>query len=110
MAARHRHERVARLLADRAAPPGRASADWEAMPRARARIPLALDLLDALAALPEADREVLFLLAWADLTYEQIAAALDVPLGTVRSRINRARRKLDAVLAAALEDERTALK
>lgn len=72
--------------------------------------PAALDLLEALAALPQADREVLFLLAWADLTYEQIAASLDVPVGTVRSRINRARRKLDAVLAAALEDERRALK
>jgi RNA polymerase sigma-70 factor, ECF subfamily len=72
--------------------------------------PLAIDLLDALASLPEADREVLFLLAWADLTYEQIAVALDVPLGTVRSRISRARHKLDAVLAAALEDERKALK
>ena len=72
--------------------------------------PLAIDLLDALASLPEADREVLFLLAWADLTYEQIAAALDVPLGTVRSRINRLRRKLDAALAAALEGERTVLK
>jgi RNA polymerase sigma-70 factor, ECF subfamily len=63
--------------------------------------PLARDLLDALAALPQVDREVLFLLAWADLTYEQIAVALDIPLGTVRSRISRARGKLDSVLAAA---------
>lgn len=38
-----------------------------------------------------ANRDSLLLWAWADLTYEQIAQATDVPVGTVRSRINRAR-------------------
>lgn len=42
------------------------------------------------------DRDCLLLYAWADLSYEQIATALDVPIGTVRSRINRARRTLRA--------------
>ncbi|MDQ0849710.1 RNA polymerase sigma factor (sigma-70 family) [Arthrobacter sp. B3I9] len=40
------------------------------------------------------DRETLLLYAWADLTYEGIAAAMEVPVGTVRSRLNRARRTL----------------
>ena len=53
------------------------------------------DLLRRLADLPQIDREVLFLLAWADLSYQEIATALDVPVGTVRSRINRARRRLE---------------
>ena len=51
-------------------------------------------LLDALAQLPAADRDVVVLVAWEELTYEEVAAALDIPLGTVRSRLNRARRTL----------------
>jgi RNA polymerase sigma factor (sigma-70 family) len=46
----------------------------------------------ALMTLEHGDREALLLLAWADLTYQQIAEALDIPVGTVRSRIHRARR------------------
>lgn len=49
-----------------------------------------------LAALPARDRETLLLYAWGDLTYEQIAVALDVPVGTVRSRLNRVRKRLGA--------------
>jgi len=48
-----------------------------------------------IAKLSTADRETLLLLAWGDLTYEEIAVALHVPIGTVRSRLNRVRRKLD---------------
>jgi RNA polymerase sigma-70 factor (ECF subfamily) len=48
-------------------------------------------LAAALAALPHAQREVLLLHAWADLSHEEIAAALDISAGTVRSRLHRAR-------------------
>jgi RNA polymerase sigma factor (sigma-70 family) len=48
----------------------------------------------ALAALRRDDREVLLLFAWADLSYEEIANALAIPVGTVRSRMNRARRRV----------------
>jgi RNA polymerase sigma-70 factor (ECF subfamily) len=51
-------------------------------------------LANALQGLPAGDRDALLLLAWADLDYEQIAQALDVPLGTVRSRIHRARQRI----------------
>jgi RNA polymerase sigma-70 factor (ECF subfamily) len=54
---------------------------------------------EALAALKPADREVLMLFAWADLDYEQIAEALQVPVGTVRSRLHRARQQVRAALA-----------
>jgi RNA polymerase sigma factor (sigma-70 family) len=51
-------------------------------------------LATALQGLPAADRDALLLLAWADLDYEEIARALDVPIGTVRSRIHRARKRV----------------
>ena len=40
------------------------------------------------------DRDALLLYAWGDLDYEGIAQALDIPVGTVRSRLNRARQQL----------------
>jgi RNA polymerase sigma factor (sigma-70 family) len=58
-------------------------------------------LAAALAALEARDREVLLLLAWADLSYAEIAEATAVPIGTVRSRISRARR----IVREALSDE-----
>jgi RNA polymerase sigma factor (sigma-70 family) len=48
-------------------------------------------LAAALADLPHAQREVLLLHAWADLSHGEIAAALDISAGTVRSRLHRAR-------------------
>ncbi|GAT73489.1 RNA polymerase sigma factor [Microbacterium hydrocarbonoxydans] len=51
-------------------------------------------LAPRIAALSAKDRDTLLLHAWADLTYEQIAGAMGVPVGTVRSRLNRVRRKL----------------
>ncbi|MEV1318272.1 RNA polymerase sigma factor [Micromonospora arborensis] len=51
-------------------------------------------LAGALARLPRGHRDALLLVAWADMTYEEAAEALGVPVGTVRSRISRARRKL----------------
>jgi RNA polymerase sigma factor (sigma-70 family) len=56
------------------------------------------DLAAALAALPGGDRDVLLLIAWADLSYEETAAALGIPVGTVRSRLHRARRKVREAL------------
>jgi RNA polymerase sigma-70 factor (ECF subfamily) len=44
-----------------------------------------------LGALPAGERDALVLYVWEELSYEEIAAALDVPVGTVRSRLNRAR-------------------
>ena len=51
-------------------------------------------VLAQVEALPRHEREVLGLVAWAGLSYEQAAAALDVPVGTVRSRLSRARARL----------------
>jgi RNA polymerase sigma-70 factor (ECF subfamily) len=56
-------------------------------------------MMAAVARLPRRQREVLLLAAWADLTYAEVARALDLPIGTVRSRLARARSRLGAETA-----------
>jgi RNA polymerase sigma factor (sigma-70 family) len=53
---------------------------------------------EALAALEDRDRDALLLLAWGELSYDEIAGALAVPVGTVRSRIHRARAQVSETL------------
>ena len=55
-------------------------------------------LAKAVAGLPADQRDVLLLVALADLSYEEVALALGVPEGTVGSRLNRARKKLRKTL------------
>jgi RNA polymerase sigma factor (sigma-70 family) len=55
-------------------------------------------IADALTRLSAGDRDVLLLFAWADLRYEEIAVALRIPVGTVRSRLHRARRRVRELL------------
>lgn len=52
------------------------------------------DLLAALARIPEDQRSVLLLTTVEDLTYAEAAKVLDVPIGTVMSRLSRARERL----------------
>ena len=59
---------------------------------------LAPELLRALRRVPAADRDALLLVVWGELSYDETATALDVPIGTVRSRIARARKRLIGVL------------
>jgi len=61
-------------------------------------------VVEGLDGLPAVDRDTLLLYAVGGLSYAEIAAILDVPVGTVRSRINRARARLDLAL------DRTALR
>jgi RNA polymerase sigma factor (sigma-70 family) len=55
-------------------------------------------LAAALAALRSDEREALLLVAWADLTYDEVARALGIPVGTVRSRLHRARARMSKEL------------
>lgn len=76
--------------------------------RIASRVDAAADLRRIAArlhALPEGDRDVLLLHAWADLTTEQIAAALNIPVGTVWSRLSRARKALRATAAGTTSEE-----
>lgn len=51
-------------------------------------------VLERLARLPQADQDVFFLVRWEQLTYTEAAAALSIPVGTVRSRLARVRRAI----------------
>jgi RNA polymerase sigma factor (sigma-70 family) len=56
-------------------------------------------LVTALARLADGDRDVLLLIGWEHLTYGEVALALDIPVGTVRSRLHRARTLVRQALA-----------
>ncbi len=62
-------------------------------------------LAKALSRLSSGERDVLLLVALADLGYAEVAQALGISPGTVGSRLTRARRKLTPVLAQEARDE-----
>jgi len=78
----------ARLVADQAAGPEAALIEKE-------RVAL---LQQAMQSLPEASRSVLVLREYGGLSYHEIASVLDVPVGTVMSRLNYARNRLREIL------------
>jgi RNA polymerase sigma-70 factor, ECF subfamily len=55
---------------------------------------LARRIAPAIADLSEGDRDVLLLTSWAGLSTVEVADALGIPVGTVRSRLHRVRRQL----------------
>ena len=71
-------------------------------PLAPATQELSIALRDAVAALPPLDRDVFLLRETAGLRYDEIAAACDVPLETVRSRLHQARQALRTALGSSL--------
>jgi RNA polymerase sigma-70 factor (ECF subfamily) len=50
--------------------------------------------IELLGRLPRREQEVFALCAWSELSYEDAAVALRIPVGTVRSRLSRARARL----------------
>ncbi|WP_431276474.1 RNA polymerase sigma factor [Variovorax ureilyticus] len=61
----------------------------------------AIDLQRCVLLLPEDQRSVLLLVALEDLSYAQVAKVLGIPLGTVMSRLSRARERLRELMEAA---------
>jgi RNA polymerase sigma-70 factor, ECF subfamily len=57
-----------------------------------------LDLHAALLRLPDDQREILLLIGLEQMTYEEAAGVLGIPIGTVMSRLSRARERLRALL------------
>ena len=95
---KHRRGEARRLRAN-----ARMAADDEATDRRASAKAVDARLLfprvaDAIEALPDGEREALLLFAWEDLSYQSVAEALEVPIGTVRSRLNRARAQLRELL------------
>jgi RNA polymerase sigma-70 factor (ECF subfamily) len=74
---------------------GESGAAWQLPVRApqHAHVEL-IEVLRELGKLPEDQREVLVLAAIEEMRYEEIAAVLSIPVGTVMSRLSRAREKL----------------
>jgi RNA polymerase sigma factor (sigma-70 family) len=66
---------------------------------------LAPDLVKELLRLPVADRDTLLLVVWGELSYAEASTALSVPIGTIRSRIARARQQLGAAIGQPAEPE-----
>ncbi|MEP7021805.1 MAG: RNA polymerase sigma factor [Pseudonocardiales bacterium] len=91
-----RYRALARLPDERASD-GHADRAAEQVSAEAMRGPLAA----ALAELSPGDRDVLLLTAWVGLGYGEVSQALGIPAGTVRSRLNRARRKVREALAHA---------
>jgi RNA polymerase sigma-70 factor (ECF subfamily) len=73
--------------------------------RSALRRELGEKLEDALAQLPEKHRAVLLLRELEGMSYEDLARTLDIPKGTVMSRLFHARAKVQRLLSAYLEDE-----
>lgn len=57
------------------------------------------DVQHALSRLPAEYREVLLLVAVEEMSYSEVAAVLNVPLGTVMSRLSRGRERLRAIMS-----------
>ena len=94
---RHAEARAYRVLARTGTDPVAVWTDDEVLARVAASVHRRA-LAAGLARLHVADRDTLLLVVWGGLSYAETAHALSVPVGTVRSRLNRARRKLRAAL------------
>jgi RNA polymerase sigma-70 factor (ECF subfamily) len=95
---KHRRGEARRLRASARMAAGREAADGRASAAALDARLLFPRVADAIEALPDDERETLLLFAWEELSYHSVAEALELPIGTVRSRLNRARVRLRELL------------
>ena len=108
--ARHRQrearrlDATARLVNTSIAP----SEDFSAVDARLDASQLWTDVARAIGTLPRGERDTLLLFAWEGMPYDQIAAALDIPVGTVRSRLNRARARIRELVGEREEQHMTA--
>lgn len=91
---KHRRTEARRLRALARSRPGADELDLAGAHARADAAALAPRVAAALRAIEPRDREVLLLFAWAELSYAEIGIALAIPIGTVRSRLNRARARV----------------
>ena len=95
---KHRRSEARRLRASARMATGPQAEDRQASAAAAEASVLFSRVADAIEALPDGEREALLLIVWEDLSYQSVAEALELPIGTVRSRLNRARTQLRELL------------
>jgi RNA polymerase sigma-70 factor, ECF subfamily len=95
---KHRRDEARRLRASARMAAGLEAAEGRASARALDARMLFSRVAEAIEALPDGEREALLLFAWEELPYQGVAEALELPIGTVRSRLNRARARLRELL------------
>ena len=83
---------------------GMAAARLVSAPAQQGHLDLA-DFRDALATLPPDQREALILIGASGFSYEEAAAICGCAVGTVKSRVNRARQRLMGILAIETSDD-----
>ena len=59
---------------------------------------------EAISRLPSGERDALILYVWEGLSYDEVAASLGVPVGTIRSRLNRARGRIRELACGGNQD------
>jgi RNA polymerase sigma factor (sigma-70 family) len=94
---KHRRGEARRLRANARLAASHEAGDRRASAALDARV-LFRRVADAIETLPDDEREALLLFAWEELPYQSVAEALELPIGTVRSRLNRARAHLRELL------------
>ena len=89
--------------------PADLAGSWDPWPAVEGRVAVAAALRPALAQLRPAEREVLTLVAWEDLTIAEAARVLAMPAGTARRLLHQARRALreTPAMVALLADRNT---
>ena len=95
---KHRRGEARRLRASARMAAGREAVEGRASAAALDAHVLFPRVANAIEALPDGEREALLLFAWEELSYRSVAEALELPIGTVRSRLNRARAQLRELL------------
>jgi RNA polymerase sigma factor (sigma-70 family) len=95
---KHRRGEARRLRANARIVASSAAADRRASAAALDARVLFPRVAEAIEALPDDERAALLLFAWEELSYQSMAEALELPIGTVRSRLNRARARLRELL------------
>ncbi|MBN9669414.1 sigma-70 family RNA polymerase sigma factor [Roseibium aggregatum] len=95
-----------KLKREVADPDGELAATLESKPQQAGHLELK-DFLSALQALPDDQREALILIGASGFSYEEAANILDVKVGTVKSRVSRARLRLEELMDGREEFERS---